>query len=199
MDPELHRNWKKLSEELNWHYSKLNQQGLKSEQSLTKLVNEIVVRERRIAELLRQIQLEDEEYSSLQGVTWSTVSELQRLLGQDEALVEYYLGEEGLKIFVVDNEQTHIAYGDATRAQLGALLTSLRFQLEKSFNDSEHVNAELKASCETINDCLHRLYQELFAPVASHLLGKKKLVIIPFDLLHYTPFHALYDGETYLV
>src|SRR5439155_15090727 len=197
-DPEVHQNWKKLSEELNWYYSKLNQQGLKSDQSLTQLVNEIVARERKLAELLRTIQIEDEEYTSLQEVTWSTAAQLQCLLAEDEALVEYHLGDEGLKIFVVDNEQTHVACGQATRGQLGALLSTLRFQLEKSFSDSERINADLEASCETVNDCLHRLYQELLAPISSHLEGKKKLVIIPSDLLHYAPFHALYDGADYL-
>src|SRR5439155_1176353 len=90
-DPEVHQNWKKLSEELNWYYSKLNQQGLKSDQSLTQLVNEVVARERKLAELLRTIQIEDEEYTSLQEVTWSTAAQLQLLLAEDEALVEYYL------------------------------------------------------------------------------------------------------------
>jgi len=198
-DPEVHQNWKKLSEELNWYYSKLNQQGLKSDQSLTQLVNEVVARERKLAELLRTIQIEDEEYTSLQEVTWSTAAQLQLLLAEDEALVEYYLGDEGLKIFVIDNEQTHVACGQATRDQLGDLLRTLRLQLEKSFCDSEPINADFKTSCETVNDCLHRLYQELLAPISSYLEGKKKLVIIPFDLLHYAPFHALYDGAAYLV
>src|SRR5205809_646176 len=198
-DPEVHQNWKKLSEELNWYYSKLNQQGLKSDQSLTQLVNEVVARERKLAELLRTIQIEDEEYTSLQEVTWSTAAQLQQLLAEDEALVEYYLADEGLKISVIDNEQTHVACGQATRDQFGALLRTLRLQLEKSFCDSEPINADFKTSCETVNDCLHRLYQELLAPISSYLEGKKKLVIIPFDLLHYAPFHALYDGSAYLV
>src|SRR5262249_37426480 len=41
----------------------------------------------------------------------------------------------------------------------------------------------------------------LFAQVAS-LIGEgrdRKLIFIPFDLLHNIPFHALYDGERHLL
>src|SRR5262249_34984693 len=51
------------------------------------------------------------------------------------------------------------------------------------------------------NARLHELYLALFAPIA-HLIGeggKRKLIFIPFDLLHNVPFHALYDGEQHLL
>src|SRR5260370_18473709 len=45
---------------------------------------------------------------------------------------------------------------------------------------------------------LKNLYQELIAPVRD-LLNAKHLVFVPHGLLHYVPFHALHDGESYLV
>src|SRR5207244_8035469 len=45
---------------------------------------------------------------------------------------------------------------------------------------------------------LKNLYQELIAPVRN-LFNAKHLVFVPHGLLHYLPFHALHDGESYLV
>ncbi len=43
-----------------------------------------------------------------------------------------------------------------------------------------------------------RLYDLLVRPLAS-LLSGTKLVFVPAGVIHYVPFHALHDGEKYLV
>ncbi|HEV7500855.1 MAG TPA: CHAT domain-containing protein, partial [Vicinamibacteria bacterium] len=45
---------------------------------------------------------------------------------------------------------------------------------------------------------LAELYQELVAPLRARL-DAAHLVIVPHDLLHYVPFHALYDGQRHLI
>jgi CHAT domain-containing protein len=45
---------------------------------------------------------------------------------------------------------------------------------------------------------LKSLYQELIAPI-RHLLNARHLVFVQHGLLHYVPFHALHDGESYLI
>jgi len=45
---------------------------------------------------------------------------------------------------------------------------------------------------------LHELYQELFASIRQKIKGRD-LVIVPHELLHYVPFHALFDGDRYLI
>jgi CHAT domain-containing protein len=44
---------------------------------------------------------------------------------------------------------------------------------------------------------LGQLHQGLVAPLASSL--PERLIIVPHGVLHYVPFHALFDGETYLI
>jgi CHAT domain-containing protein len=39
----------------------------------------------------------------------------------------------------------------------------------------------------------------LIAPVAAHLAGYGRLVIVPHGLLHHLPFAALHDGEVHLI
>jgi CHAT domain-containing protein len=45
---------------------------------------------------------------------------------------------------------------------------------------------------------LRELYQELLAPILQDWQGDH-LIIVPHDVLHYLPFHALYDGREYLI
>src|SRR5205814_632571 len=45
---------------------------------------------------------------------------------------------------------------------------------------------------------LRELYQELIAPLRSSLAGRH-LVVVPHGPLHYLPFHALHDGQQYLI
>jgi CHAT domain-containing protein len=45
---------------------------------------------------------------------------------------------------------------------------------------------------------LRELYAEVVAPVRPFLKGQH-LIIVPHDVLHYLPFHALFDGEHYLI
>jgi CHAT domain-containing protein len=45
---------------------------------------------------------------------------------------------------------------------------------------------------------LTELYRELVAPFRERLRAQH-LVIVPHGMLHYVPFHALFDGEQYLI
>jgi CHAT domain-containing protein len=46
---------------------------------------------------------------------------------------------------------------------------------------------------------LKTLYGMLVRPIEQVLSGKQSVVFVPSDLLHYLPFHALFDGAAYLV
>lgn len=48
-------------------------------------------------------------------------------------------------------------------------------------------------------DHLTALYRMLVEPVEAFLGDRESLVFVPFDFLHYLPFHALYDGHAYLM
>jgi CHAT domain-containing protein len=46
---------------------------------------------------------------------------------------------------------------------------------------------------------LQRLYGLLLAPLAEELRPYRRLIIVPHGLLHYLPFHALHDGQVFLL
>src|SRR5439155_11100196 len=46
---------------------------------------------------------------------------------------------------------------------------------------------------------LQALYRALLQPLEDRLAGSERLIVIPFGPLHAVPFHALHDGERYLL
>jgi len=78
------------------------------------------------------------------------------------------------------------------------LLQLLQFQLSKFRLDPQYVSTFQESMLQSTQAHLKNLYQELIAPVRD-LLNAKHVVFVPHGLLHYVPFHALHDGESYLV
>jgi CHAT domain-containing protein len=82
--------------------------------------------------------------------------------------------------------------------QIRSRVRLLQFQLSKFALGPEFVGAmgpQLQAAAETH---LHDLYELLIAPVRERLTADH-LVIVPHDVLHSLPFHALFDGRRYLI
>src|SRR5205823_4727521 len=77
-------------------------------------------------------------------------------------------------------------------------LQLLQFQLSKFRLDPQYVSTFQESMLQSTQAHLKNLYQELIAPVRN-LFNAKHLVFVPHGLLHYVPFHALHDGESYLV
>jgi CHAT domain-containing protein len=197
---ELHRQWRELREELHWYSNKTSRHETSGNSRLLsmddRLQAEIRARERALVELARRAQMQDPHFVWLRDSTGVTATELRAALAGDEVVIEYYLDAENLKIFVVDRNELRVVESAYSRAEVKTLISDLRFQLEKSHCSQAAARREnLLAGA---NACLRELYWALFAPVASLVEGKK-LIFIPFDMLHNVPFQALHDGECYLL
>ncbi|NJM52481.1 MAG: CHAT domain-containing protein [Blastocatellia bacterium] len=86
----------------------------------------------------------------------------------------------------------------AQENEITQLLEGLHFQFETMRYGDERLGnfaAELK---KRTNIYLQKLYQKLILPLEKFIKHRHP-VIIPFGKLHYLPFHALIDGEHYLI
>ena len=199
---ELFERWQQLRSELHWFYSKanLNEVNGKSRQAgaQQQLRSEIQQRERALAEVARQAQLQDPAFRWLRNVAGITADELREVLAADESLIEYYFDGEQLAIFVIDRAGLRTARSPITRQQLRAAIQRLRFQLEKFQYGPAYATAHQDKLQAGADACLRELYDALFAPIADVVQGRK-LIFVPFDLLHNVPFQALFDGQQYLL
>ena len=78
------------------------------------------------------------------------------------------------------------------------ILGQYRFQMNKFTYGTAYSSRYADALLQSTNDTLHQLYSLLLEPIASRFT-EKNVVIIPHGLLHYVPFHALFDGTHYLL
>ena len=84
------------------------------------------------------------------------------------------------------------------QTRIQKLLQLLQFQMSKFHLDPQYVATFGQALLESTQAHLKSLYQELIAPI-RHLLEVRHIVFVPHGLLHYVPFHALHDSESYLI
>lgn len=197
----LLQRWRNLRDELNWLYDRVNHQAPSSDQRGLAVQahwhDEIRVRERAIADLLRRFQIDASEFYSPRGDTVG-LPDLQASLCEDEVLLEFYFVGQALKTFVVTKNQVDVVHNPARRDVISRAVFSLQFQLEKFLYGPAYTSRHLSGLRRGANHYLSELYRELLEPLQPVLQGKR-LIIIPHDLLHYVPFHALWTGEDYVI
>lgn len=199
---ELQQRWRQLRAELHWYYSRVSQsetEGKSRRIEISEQLNrEISQRERALAEVVRQAQIQDADFVWLRGLSGMTVSEVHAVLAADETVIEYYLTRDELFIFIIDHHRFEVFHQPVRMAELRNLILELRFQLEKFRYGAQYLAAHGDYLLRNTQECLNELHHILLAPVAAKL-ANRKLIVIPFDLLHNIPFQALFDGENYLL
>lgn len=198
-EAELAGRLSELRAELNWLYSQLAADldgpadGHAPAEGLMAAVQE---REAALLELSRQLQLHGGELPG--AVEPLDLPGLQADLGAETALVAYYSLDGELLAFVVTDTTVEVARGLGDEAQVGELVERLRFQIEALRRGARAGSAHHDQLVRRARHYLGRLYSLLLAPL-ERSIGERRLAVVPHRALHYVPFHALFDGERYLI
>jgi CHAT domain-containing protein len=182
-----------LREELNWFYSRLNRAD---ESERPKLQAEAQRREKQIADLMRQIESTREAKFGKQDSL--DFEKLQKHLGENQALIEFVNFGGVLSAFVVTGKKIHFAADFAKESEIVELLEGLRFQFDAMRYGAKSLGRHVGELKKRADFYLRKLSEKLIAPLEK-FYGGKNLVVVPVGALHYVPFHALYDGEKYLI
>lgn len=120
---------------------------------------------------------------------------LQKHLSPGELLLAYYLEKDRLILFALTTERIISYTQPGGVSQLEYLLPLLHAHLRpESWPDPQ------RPPQQVIRRLLKKLNDLLIAPVASLLPSSGgSLIIVPYGSLHELPFHALYDGEHFLI
>ena len=197
LSPKLVEKLRNLREELNWFYSRFN----RVESAETgDLQGEIKRREKQIADVMRQL----ESTKSVKGakpVNLGKNAELESLqssLGKKKALIEFVNFDGDLSVFVITDRKIRFVENVAKEGEIIELLKSLQFQfgaLRYGAKSLGNLIAELKKRADFY---LEKLYEKLIQLLEKYI-EKKDLVVVPVGASHYVPFHALRNGESYLI
>jgi CHAT domain-containing protein len=77
-------------------------------------------------------------------------------------------------------------------------LRMLQFQLSKFRLGQDYVSGFQKPLMDAAQNHLQALYEQVFAPLHP-ILKTRRLVVVPYGPLHSLPFHALFDGQQFLI
>ncbi len=132
-----------------------------------------------------------------------TADELrQRLGGPAGVLVYHVLGDEIMAFVIVGGELT-VARRLSSVTRIEPQIARLASQWERFTAGPAFVERYMPQLERSARHVLAALYEELLAPVAELLAripgAPRRLAIVPHGLLHQIPFHALYDGQRYLI
>lgn len=133
-------------------------------------------------QVLLQIKLKYPEYYRLKTVDADEIRQLVEdalaLLEEDVVILEYFLDEEALHIWVLEKHQIHHTSLPISRRDVVERVLTLRTEIRQYFSTAIYPH-------------LHELYTWLVAPVEDHLTDKHTIGVVPFQALHFVPFSAL--------
>lgn len=207
IDQELVDEVERLRAEHNWFYNRLYGHGLAQrplegdqipEHDAVTLRGQIRDREKRITRLLERLALRHAE--GFEGYTSQTTDwELLRpYLDRGTVLLEYYLHESGCIVFVMTEHGVRVI---PLPTNLGTVCRQLHlWQLNLEATARSLAAGQSSAGLErNARGLLQALYRSLIAPVATHLAGCTRLIVVPFGPTHQAPFQAFHDGDRFLI
>lgn len=152
--------------------------------------------EKRITEIWHKLLIRNAGYAR-QAAIWQVRTEaVQPHLGQDTLLLEYYCSRGELLLFLVDRQAVRVARLSAEMPRVMRLQQLLGLNLKAAASGMGLPPLDLERNARGL---LRQLYGLLLEDVREHLQAYSELIFVPHGNLHYLPFHALHDGERYLV
>jgi CHAT domain-containing protein len=199
---ELVRRVGELREELNWYYHRIEAEQMAPEERtperLEQLNTEVQAHETELLRVLRELPESESGERELFAPVSLPLPAIRSALPPDAMLVEYFRVGQRLLAFLITRDSLQVV-PVALVARVQHLLRLLQFQLAWARPGSGPVTPTSQQSLFAAAQAhLAELYDELVAPLRPRL-DAKHLILVPHDLLHYVPFHALFDGRQHLI
>jgi len=159
--------------------------------------------EQEVQGLLNQIQRRQQLFSPLATGHTAALAHIQFHL-HDAIFLQYHLLGEQFAVFVLDRDGIKRHVRLATVADVEHARQALTAATERILSLSVQLGPErvvnyLPQLRDDANRQLKLLYTLLLEPLLEFLPATAPLIISPDHTLYYVPFHALYDGQRYVV
>jgi CHAT domain-containing protein len=191
----------RLRQELSWHYKQIELEETRPDKRSAERMEALRARtrelEKELGRSLDEARRTDQEFSALQTGTSFTLEEIRASVAPGTLVVEYYQARGQIYVCVLGREQLDIVSLGPVAA-LRELVRLLQFQLSKFRLGSAYLSTFAARLQTATNTHLRELYAALIAPIRP-LLQAEHLVVVPHDVLHFVPFHALLDGTRSLI
>lgn len=196
---EQERELRKNIRDIEQEYAMESKPEVKAE-----LLEKRQVYQNRLDDLLDQLS-ENEAYRQLMA-EFPVLSSKQiqdSLLAEDQALVEYFVGDDSTYIFFIPKSgKIEAETLDKGRSALNREVKKLIYAIYPEDNEVQEASDTLLRTFDEAADSAYAtqafaLYHELLKPVIARSAHSfKRLIIIPDDVLGYVPFDALLTSDT---
>lgn len=195
------RRIRDLRQSLNWYYHRIEREQLSQEGAPPESGELLRVQaracEHELLRLSRELPRFGAAGAGLGNSRTATLGEIRDALDSETALIEYFsIGERILAAVVTQETLAIVPVTLASR--ITNRLRMIQFQISKFRLNSEYVTRFQEPLLRAVQAHLRELYQEVFAPLC-HLVDVHHIVVVPYGPLHSLPFHALFDGQRYLI
>ncbi len=156
----------------------------------------VVALEKRIEELWYKLLIRNADYAR-DAAMWQVRTEpVQPHLSTDTLLIEYFIAHGELIAFLITTESIQAQRLPVDQTRIKHLLQLLWLNLRAA---SHSTPSRVSNLAKNARGLLGQLYVSLLAPLADTLASYPQLIIVPHGPLHYLPFHALYNGQKFLI
>lgn len=138
--------------------------------------------------LIRQFEASYPDYFRLKYDTGvSDVSTIQKQLNADQTLLEYFIGDEDIYVFLISAEDYRVKR-IKKNFSLSSLIEELREGITSYYQFGERSEAQYDQGNHVFLESAHCLYETIFQPLGPL---SKELLIVPDGVLGHLPFEIL--------
>ena len=197
----LVRRIRELREDLNWYYRRIENEQLSkespSQRRIEQLQKQALAHEAELIRAFREVPATELDSAAIGSAT-ASLQRIRECLPPHTAIIEYFSVKDRFLATVLT--PGHIEMVPLTPvSRIGNLLRMYQFQMSKFSLGREYLKGFETPLLAATQAHLRQLYNELLAPLLDRLRDARHLVIVPHGILHYLPFHALFDGTQYLI
>ena len=198
-DAHIESSLRILSADLHAVYDELlnGTIGLSSRLDINELRGRAFELEQEIGRLHLQLAASSETVESIAAPM--ALERLTQLISPDTTLLTYHLCGDMISAFVYSNGKLNAVQACGSLTHLQSLLQRLEVQWDRVRAGGEMMVQHASMLEQSTRRILAELYQEIVAPLHPLLVETSRLAIVPHGQLHRVPFHALFDGQSYLI
>jgi CHAT domain-containing protein len=170
----------KLAEEWNKLYQRMVKVCLEMKNTTAALEYIERSKTRNLVELFHKSR------SLPQNVQRISFQEIRSLLGEDEAILEWYITFNGFKVFIITRDSTQPNIWHSSDQDLQALEEFQQEYIDDYINQPDNWRNQLETRLEKLAKILH--IDKIISQLPKNC---QRLILVPFRYLHLLPLHAL--------
>ena len=200
-DPQSTGEIEKLRNELNLYYNLIELEQLRVENHsgdrISRLESQVRTREGELLRRLRESTSRDCMPAGKTGLDSVAIEQIRETLPEDTLILEYFQAGSEVLACILCNDRLEIRTVSSS-PRFSDALRLLRFQFSKFRLGAEYTESFRGCLLQSTYSHLKLLYDELISPIRESL-NTSNLIIVPHGALHYVPFHALWDGSSFML